>query len=145
MENLCKHLETCKLGNNQMEIINSNKTAVETIRAAQMVAGNLEPSEDAAIIFHPPEQSLVASLTGAGAITCDMQGDKQQGWTMNNMAMAICGVPGKQTVPRAEIYACVMLMERRGGPFTIHTDCQYVYNGFQLGQAKFSSREGVGI
>jgi len=69
LESLCKHLETCKLGNNQMEIINSNKTAVETIRAAQIMAGNLEPSEDAAIMFHPPEQSLVASLTGAGAIT----------------------------------------------------------------------------
>ena len=69
LESLCKHLETCKLGNNQMEIINSNKTAVETIRAAQIMAGNLEPSEDAAIMFQHPEQSLVASLTGAGAIT----------------------------------------------------------------------------
>ena len=69
LENVCKHLEQCKLGNNQMEIINSNKTAVETIRAAQLIAGSLEPSEDAAIMFHPPEQSLVQTLTGAGAIT----------------------------------------------------------------------------
>lgn len=69
LDNIVKHLEQTNRSNREMDIINMNKTAVETIRAAQNLCGNLEPSEDANIHFHPPEPNLVQTLTNVGLIT----------------------------------------------------------------------------
>ena len=68
LDNVVKHLEQSKRSNREMDIINMNKTAVETIRAAHTLCGNLQPSEDANIVFHPPEPGLIQTLNTNGVL-----------------------------------------------------------------------------
>ena len=68
LENVVQVLQRCK-NDNGAAIIDTNKAAEQNIRAAQVTAGALEPSEDAVVTFHPPEAGLVQTLAGAGTIT----------------------------------------------------------------------------
>ena len=46
-------------------------------------------------------------------------------------------LPGKQTVPRAELYACIILYESVKGPYTVYSDNQYVVQGHEAGPLKY--------
>jgi len=68
LDQVVSSLETSIRSNREMDIIDVNKKAAETIRSVQVACGSLDPHEDSSIRFQPPDPALVQTLAGAGLV-----------------------------------------------------------------------------
>ena len=82
LDKLVNLLETSNRSNQQMDIIEMNKTATETINTVKAMCGSLEPTEDVNIQFNPPSPELMQKLATEGLILtsgfaphCSAEGD----------------------------------------------------------------------
>jgi len=68
LDQVVGNLETSLRSNREMDIIETNKKAAETIRSVELACGSLDPHEDAGILFQPPEPGLLQTLATAGLV-----------------------------------------------------------------------------
>jgi len=68
LDQVVGNLESSIRSNREMDIIDVNKKAAETIRSVEVACGSLEPHEDSTIVFQPPEAALVQTLANAGLV-----------------------------------------------------------------------------
>ena len=57
----------------------------------------------------------------------------------NEVIYASGGTPGKQTVPRAELYVLLQLACHPSGELLVHTDAEYVIKGCRKGPTTSTS------
>ena len=109
---------------------------------------DLEPPDTVSCSVHGRFDALPAGVVFAtdgsgGANTSDAR-LRRCGWSVCALSLAPCPdilaaawgpLPGRQTVPRAELYAlCVLLALRPAEALTVHIDCFPVYQGWKAGQ-----------
>ena len=97
-----------------------------------------EPGGPDAARVQVPEGAYAATDGSGGGVTDPRL--RRTGWGLTvrgpggvEILSGSGGVPGRQTVPRAELFALLQVAQRTAGPIVIHIDASYVTKGWEKG------------